>query len=305
MFILIKRIFKSGWLSFSRDGGLAAATCFIMVMTIFLATSLFLLRDVGQFLISTIQEKADISVYFKEGAPEEDILKVKEEISEIPEVKSVKYVSKEEALESFVQRHKDDPILMESLEEVGGNPFLAALNIRAFQASQYQAVANFLDDALSPSLKDLVEKVDYYQRKSVIERIFALTSGMGKAGISLSIVLAIVAILVAFNTIRLAILNQKEEIKVQRLVGASNWFIRGPFLVQGAISGIFATIICLLIFTLICWFLSPKIEILFSGLNVWRYFTGNFFTIILIQLVTGIGLGVISSTIAIRRYLKV
>lgn len=305
MFTSIKRILKSGWLSFSRDGGLAAATCFIMVMTIFLTTSLFLSRDVGQFLISTIQEKADISVYFKEGAPEEDILKVKEEISEIPEVKSVKYVSKSEALESFVQRHKDDPVLMESLEEVGGNPFLAALNIRSFEASQYQAVANFLDDTLSSSLKDLVEKVDYYQRKPVIERIFALTSGMGKAGISLSIVLAIVAILVAFNTIRLAILNQKEEIKVQRLVGASNWFIRGPFLVQGAISGILATIICLLIFTLICWFLSPKIEILFSGLNVWRYFTGNFFTIILIQLVTGIGLGVISSTIAIRKYLKV
>ena len=302
MVTLIKRIFKSGWLSFSRDGGLAAATCLIMLIPILLITSLFLLKDVGQFLISTIQEKADISVYFKEGAPEEDILKVKEEVSEIPEVKSVKYVSKEEALESFVQRHKDDPVLMESLEEVGGNPFLAALNIRSFEASQYQAVANFFETGIS---ENLIEKIDYYQRKSVIDRIFALTSGMGKAGISLSIVLAIVAILVAFNTIRLAILNQKEEIKIQRLVGASNWFIRGPFLVQGAISGIFATIICLLIFTLICWFLSPKIEILFSGLNIWKYFTSNFFTIILLQLVTGIGLGVISSTIAIRKYLKV
>ena len=302
MFTLIKRIFKSGWLSFSRDGSLAVATCFIMLIPIFLASSLFLLKDVSQFLISTIQEKADISVYFKESAPEEDILEVKEEISEIPEVKSVKYVSKAEALESFVQKHKDDPVLMESLEEVGGNPFLGALNIRAFEASQYQAVANFFETG---TFENLIEKVDYYQRQPVIERIFALTSGMGKGGISLSIVLAIVAILVAFNTIRLAIINQKEEIKVQRLVGASNWFIRGPFLVQGAISGIFAVIICLLIFTLFCWFLSPKIEILFSGLNTWRYFTGNFFTIILIQLATGIGLGVISSTIAIRKYLKI
>jgi len=302
MFTLIKRIFKSGWLSFSRDGGLAAATCFIMLIPIFLATSLFLLKDVSQFLISTVQEKADISVYFKESVSEEDILKVEEEISKIPEVKNVNYVSKEEALESFVQRHKNDPVLMESLEEVGGNPFLAALNIKAFQASQYQTVANFFETG---TFENLIEKVDYYQREPVIERIFALTSGMEKAGWIIAIVLAIVAILVAFNTIRLAILNQKEEIKVQRLVGASNWFIRGPFLVQGTISGIFAIIICLLIFTLICWFLSPKIEILFSGLNIWRYFTGNFFTIVLIQLVTGIGLGVISSTIAIRKYLKV
>jgi len=305
MFTLIKRMFKSGWQSFSRDGDIAAANIFIMTMTILLATSLFLFKDISQILISTIREKADISVYFKTAAQEEDILNVQEELSKIPEVKDVEYVSKEKALEDFVQRHKDDPVLMGSLEEVGGNPFLAALNVRAFEASQYQAVMNFLDATLAPSYKDLIEKVDYYQRKPVIERIFALTSGTGKVGISLSIVLAIVAILVAFNTIRLAILNQAEEIKIQRLVGASNWFIRGPFLVQGAISGIISTLISLLIFALICWFLGPKIEFLFSGLNVWKFFTGNFFTIILIQLSTGILLGVISSSIAIRKYLKV
>ena len=305
MFTSIKRIFKSGWQSFSRDGDIAAANVFIMTMTILLATSLFLFKDVSQILISAIREKADISVYFKEAAPEEEILNVQEKLSKIPEVKDVEYVSKEKALEDFVQRHKDDPVLMGSLEEVGGNPFLATLNVKAFEASQYQAVMNFLDATLEPSYKDLIEKVDYYQRKPVIERIFALTSGTGKVGVTLSIVLAIVAILVAFNTIRLAILNQAEEIKIQRLVGASNWFIRGPFLVQGAISGIISTLISLFIFTLICRFLGPKIEFLFSGLNVWKSFTGNFFTIILVQLSTGILLGVISSSIAIRKYLKV
>jgi len=305
MFTSIKRIFKSGWQSFSRDGDIAAANIFIMTMTILLATSLFLFKDISQILISAIREKADISVYFKTAAQEEDILNIQEELSKIPEVKDVEYVSKEKALEDFIQRHKDNQVLMGSLEEVGGNPFLAALNVRAFEASQYQAVVNFLDATLEPTYQNLIEKVDYYQRKPVIERIFALTSGAGKVGISLSIVLAIVAILVAFNTIRLAILNQAEEIKIQRLVGASNWFIRGPFLVQGAISGIISTLISLLIFALICWFLGPKIEFLFSGLNVWKFFTGNFFTIILIQLSTGILLGAISSSIAIRKYLKV
>jgi len=305
MFTSIKRIFKSGWQSFSRDGDIAAANIFIMTMTILLATSLFLFKDISQILISAIREKADISVYFKTAAQEEDILNIQGELSKIPEVKDVEYVSKEKALEDFIQRHKDNQVLMGSLEEVGGNPFLAALNVRAFEASQYQAVVNFLDATLEPTYQNLIEKVDYYQRKPVIERIFALTSGAGKVGIFLSIVLAIVAILVAFNTIRLAILNQAEEIKIQRLVGASNWFIRGPFLVQGAISGIISTLISLLIFALICWFLGPKIEFLFSGLNVWKFFTGNFFTIILIQLSTGILLGAISSSIAIRKYLKV
>jgi len=302
MLLTLKRIFKLGWQNFSRDGGLSVATCFIMVMTILLASSLFLLKDVGQFLISSIQEKADISVYFKESVAEEEILNLQEELSKIPEVKDIQYISKERALEEFAQRHKDEPALMESLEEVGGNPFLAAFNIQAFEASQYQAVVNFLGN---PDFENLIEKVDYYQRKPIIERIFALTSGIKKAGFIISIVLAIVAILVTFNTIRLAILNQGEEIKIQRLVGASNWFIRAPFLVQGAISGFFATLISLFIFSLICWFISPKIEILFSDLNIWKFFTENLLTIILLQIFTGILLGIISSTIAIRKYLKV
>jgi cell division transport system permease protein len=302
MFISIKRILRLGWISFRRDGGIAIATCFIMVMTILLINFLFLSKDVSQFLISSIQEKADISVYFKSSTLEEEILNLEKELTKIPEVKSIKYVSKEEALEEFIKRHKDNPVLMESLEEVGGNPFLAVLNIKAFEASQYQAVVNFLE---KNGFENLIEKVDYYQRKPIIERIFSLTAGIKKAGLAISVVLAIVAVLVTFNTIRLAILNQREEIKIQRLVGASNWFIRGPFLVQGMISGFFAALISLLIFSFICWFISPKIEFLFSDLNIWKFFTENFLTIILIQFATGILLGIISSTIAIRKYLKV
>jgi len=272
-------------------------------MTILLVSSLFLFKDISRFLISSFQEKADISVYFKSDTPELDILNLKEEISKIPEAKSVEYVSKEEALQEFTERHKDDPVLMESLEEVGGNPLLASLNIKAFEADQYQAISNFLDE--SPSYKNLIEKVDYYQRKSIIENIFSITSAFNKVGIGLSLILVMVAILVVFNTIRLAIINYREEIKIQRLVGASSWFIRGPFLVQGTISGIFSALICLLIFTLICWFFSPKLEILLTEPNLWSYFTASFWIIVLIQFATGIGLGVISSAIASRKYLKI
>jgi cell division transport system permease protein len=305
MFTSFKRVFRSGWLNFKRQGDLSIATIFIMVMTISLATSLFLFQNLTKFLISSLEEKVDISIYFKREATEADILKIKEEIAKIPEVKEVKYVSQEEALEKFTQRHKENPIIMESLKEVGENPFLASLNVSAREASQYATVANFLDNTLAPSLRNLIEKVDYYQRKPVIERIFSLTSGINRAGISLSIVLAIVAILVVFNQVRLAIYTQREELAIQRLVGASNWFIRAPFLLQGAISGFFATIICLLIFTSICWGFGPKLEILFPGFNLFSYFTSNFFLILLIQLATGVGLGVISSFIAIRRYLRV
>jgi len=301
MITSLKRVIRSGWLNFSRNSGLSVATIFIMVMTISLIASLFLLRDITQFLISSLREKVDISVYFKEDVSEEDILRFGEEIKKIPEVKDVEYVSRESALENFIQRYKDNQVIMESLVEVG-NPLVASLNIKAWDASQYIVVTNFLET--SP-YKNLIDKVDYYQRKPVIERIFSITSTINKTGILFSIILAIVAILVAFNTIRLAIYNSKEEISFMRLVGASDWFIRGPFLVQGAISGFAAALITLLIFTGALFFLSPKLEILFPGLNIFNFFIRSFGMFFLIQIFIGVGLGIVSSIIAIRKYLKV
>lgn len=278
------------------------ANIFVMVMAISVITSLFLFKDISQFLISSIQEKVDVSVYFKYETPEDDIFKVKEELGGIPEIKEVEYVSKDEALKRFTEKHKDNPILMESLAEVGMNPFLASLDIKAFQANQYEAVAGFLENS---NFNSLIEKIDYHERKPVIERIYSLTSNFNKAGIIFSIIFAIVAIMVAFNTIRLAIYNSREEIRIQRLVGASNWFIRGPFLVQGAICGFCAALICLLLFTVLTWGFNSRVETLFPNLNLFGLFVGNFWLILLIQVMSGIGLGMISSLIAIRRYLEV
>jgi len=302
MLINFKRILKLGWRSFLRDGGIAAATIFILVMTIFLISNIFLFKDVNQFLVTSLEEKVDVSVYFKENAGEEEILNLKEELSKIPEVKKITYVSRENTLEEFIERHKDDPVLIESLGELGKNPFLASLNIQAKEASQYGIISDFFE---KPELKELIEKIDYYQRKPVIERIFSLTSLLDKVSLSLSIILVIVAIFVTFNTIRLAILNSSEEIGTQRLVGASNWFIRGPFLVQGAISGIFAALISLAMLGLVCWYLSPKIEFFFAGLNLFNLFLKNFWILLLIQFLTGILLSVISGAIAIRKYLRI
>jgi len=277
MLINFKRILKAGWQNFSRDGGIAVATIFILVLAIFLVSTIFLSKDISQFLIASLQEKADISVYFKEFVLEDDILKIKEKLSQVPEVKNVEYVSKEEAIKRLVAKH---PQLIESVQETEGMLRLSSLNVNVFEANQYQPVMNFLE---SSNFKDYIDKVDYYERRPVIERIFSLTSLFSKIGISLSIVLIITDILVTFNTIRLAISNQKEEIKIQRLVGASNWFIRGPFLVQGAISGLIAVLISALIFSSICWFLSPKIEFFFAGLNLFHLFIKNFWILLLIQ----------------------
>ncbi len=302
MFTSLKRIIRAGWTGFYRNPGLTVATVFIMATVIFFITTLFLFNLVSGILISNIQEKVDMSVYFKEDILSEDILAVKSELKGIPEVKDVEYVSKEQALEKFIEQHKNEPVLMESLTEVGKNPFLASLNIRAWQASQYEQVTNFLADS---SFNNLIEKVDYYQRKPIIDKVFLITSGVNKAGIFSGIVLGMIAILIAFNTIRIAIYNSSEEISTMRLVGASNWFIRGPFLIQGIIAGFFATLFTLLITFALCYGFDSKISVIAPQISTFALFISNFWILVLIQLTAGIGLGVISSLIAVRKYLKV
>lgn len=297
---LFKKISKNAWTNFTRNLGISIATCFIIGMTIFLFTSLFLMREVGSFIIDSLENKVDISVYFKEEAKEEDILILKDELSQTPEIKNVEYISQEEALDRFIQRYKDDATVIESLAEVG-NPLLPSLNIKAWQASQYSDITAFLENS---SQKELINKIDYFERKPVIERIYSITANINTIGLFFSIVLAIVSVLVAFNQVRLAIYNSRGEIKIQRLVGASNWFIKGPFLIQGAISGIIAAFASFIIFILTVYFLNPKFIVLFPELNIFNFLLNNFGIFFLLHISIGIVLGISSSIFAIRRFLE-
>ncbi len=302
MMTSLKRVIKSGLKGFLRNTGLTVATLFIMLMVIFLISSLYLFNQAADILISSIQDKVDISVYFKDTTSSQDIIEFKSELDNMEEVKNVEYVTKEDALASFTERHKDDPVLMESLAELGANPFLASLNIRASQASQYEQINSFLEDS---SLASSIEKIDYYRRKPVIDKLFSLTSSLNKGGLVFSLVLGVIAVLVAFNTIRIAIYNSKEEISVMRLVGASNWFIRGPFVIQGIISGLAAVVIALILSLVLSYFLDSTIREIAPDISIFRLFVGNFWVLLLIQLLVGIGLGALSSLIAVRKYLKI
>src|SRR3989344_7288937 len=164
MLTTIKRIIKFGWSGFTRSIGLSIATIFILIMVISLVSSLFLLQRTTQFLVSALQERMDISVYFKPESKEQEILTIKEEVENLPEVKNVEYISQEEALARFTEKHKDDAVITESLKELGTNPLFASLNIKAWQASQYEGVVDFLGQN---SAKNLISKIDYSQKKPV------------------------------------------------------------------------------------------------------------------------------------------
>ncbi len=297
----IKRIIKIGWKEFKRNKGLSIATLLIMTMVTSLITILFLLNSVSQKMVSDIENKVDISVYFADQASEEEIDTAKSEIAKISEVKEVEYISKNQALESFIEDHRNDPLLVESLTELGYNPFLSSLNIKAWEASQYEQVTNLLE---SGSFQEIIDKVDYHQRKEVIDKIFGLTNSINTAGLFLTIILAVMAVLIAFNTTRIAIYNSKEEVSVMRLVGASNNFVRGPFLIQGAIIGVISAILTFILTIFISFLFDSQIKSFTSSISIFNIFVSNIWIILLIQLAVGVGLGIISSYIAIRKYLK-
>jgi len=302
MMTSFQRVFRSGWEKFVRDKSSSGAALFVMVIVMSVATMLFFLQGMASFMIAGLEESVDISTYLKNTATQEEVTQLKEELESIPEVKEVKYVSKEQALESFVDLHKQDEVILESLEIVGQNPLLASLSIKAFAVGQYPAISEFLQNT---PLASIVSDVDYFDRAPVIGRLSTLTSGIQSAVFLVILFAAFIAILVAFNTIRLTIYSSRDEIEIMRLVGASNWFIRGPFIIQGMIVGVLATLLTTLLFFPLTLFVGIKLQTFAPGFELFAYFANNLLLIVFLQLLAGIGLGVVSSLIAIRKYLKV
>ena len=295
------RIIKTGWNNFIRNKWLALATVFVMILAIFTITTLVLISVVGSHLLTILQNKIDVSVYLKQGTAEQDIKDMQSDLLSLGEVKKVKFVSSDEALAEFKERHQGNQTLMDSLNEVG-NPLLPAINIEAQSAAQYDAIINFLEQG---KYQKVIDKINYQQSKPLIEKLTNFSNSVKRTGIIVSIILSIIAGLVTFNTIRLAMYNFRDEVGVMRLVGADNWFIRGPFLVEGIIYAIISAVATLIIFLPLIYFLSPKISLLAPGLNIFQWFIHNIILLLLLQIAVGIILGGASSMVAIRKYLRV
>lgn len=278
------------------------STLSIMVVVLFLISVLFFSHQMTQSLVGELQQKMDISVYFKQDVSSNEIMKVKNDLKKMEEVKEVNYVSKKEAKKSFENTFNNNKSLMKSLEVVGMNPFLASLSVEAFSKNQYQKIADFLK---KDSYQKLIDHSNYNQTKETISKVFSISSAVRMGMLSLSVILAFIAALIAFNTIRLSIVNREDEISIMRLVGAKSWFIRGPFLVQGALIGFFAAVITAALFSGSVFLLSSNVQSLLPGVNLFAMLASNFHWLFLTQVGAGVVLTTLSSFIATRKYLKV
>ncbi len=301
-----KRIARAGFVGFWRNTFVSIAAIFVMTVALFVFGVSMMIDTLLGVSLEQIQNRVDINVYFVTSAPESEILHLQSLLEGLPEVAEVTYISREKALEQFVEANRNDEIMMRSLEEIGDNPFGASLSIRARETSQYEGVNTFLTDrqAAEDPQNPLIEDVNFLKNKDAIDRLSAIISGVERFTLAAMIVLVLASIIIVFNTIRLVIYTTRDEISVMRLVGASNSFIRGPFMLQGVMYGAVAGLLALLLLYPAMISVGQQTEQFFQ-FNIFEYFIDNLSRISLTIIGTGIVLGVLSSALAVARYLRV
>jgi cell division transport system ATP-binding protein len=275
------------------DGRIVMVALFVIGSTIF----------VDQLLttsLNTLQSKVDINVYFVPDAPQEEIDRITTAVSALPDVASVEYTSREEALRLYRERNRNDEIAMQALDELDENPLGANIAIQARETSQYEQVARFLEEQQA---QEEPHEINYARNRDSIDTLTAVIEAVEQASFIILIVLLVASVLITFNTIRLAIYTAREEIAIMRLVGASNMFIRGPFMLQGMMYGFIAGLLALAIFYPLLVWIGPSTEAFFE-LNLLTYYINNFGQIFGVLVGVGVVLGLLSSILAIARHLK-
>lgn len=301
----IRRIVRAGFYGFWRNGFVSLAAVLIMTIALSVITSIMFTNAMFDAALNRITQQVDVNVYFIPSAGEQQVLELKAEVENLPEVSSVTYVSREEALANFREHHRDDQTTLRALEELDENPFGPRLNIRAKEPSQYQGVADFLGNRNTLSSgEQIIDEVNFLQNKQAIDRLSAIITATERFGFFLALILVVVSIMITFNTIRLAIYISREEIGVMRLVGASTSYIRGPFVFTGIMYGLVSALITLIAFYPITFWLGRPTQSFFGNFNIFEYYTSHFGQIFLVVVVSGIIMGAISSYLAVMRYLK-
>lgn len=307
--VTTKRILRAGFLDFWRNGFVSLAAILMMIFTLF---TIGMAMFTGVILQTTLQEfrdKADMNVYFTTDAAEERIVEVQASLKALPEVAEVSYISREEALAAFRERHKNNQLILQALEELGDNPLGAVLKVKAKDISQYDSIASFLNGqgALGGGQTSVIDKINYYDaaHRAAIDRLGAVTDSARWIGLVIILIFVAATIAISLNTMRLAIYSSRDEISVMRLVGAGQAYIRAPFMVEGVLVGLSASLVTLLLFYPLTWWLGSATQNFFGGINVFYYYLSNFLLFFGVLVGSGVLLGAVASYLAVRRYLTI
>lgn len=304
--ITLSRIFKGGVTNFIRNAWLAVAAIAVMVITLTIVLFSVIANATFANTVKQITDRIDISVYLKDDVSEERKNQLITQVEGLSEVKSVEYVSKDEALKRYRKQNENNLDLLLAISQTD-NPLPASLQIKPVDPNNIEPIRQFLE---TDDIKALQSEQTSYSgdRKEAIDKITQATAFFRKAGIAGVVVFAVISMLIIFNTIRMAIFNRREELNIMRLLGASTWYIRGPFVVETVLYGVIAAIISVALCNTLFAVSSSAFGASSLGLldigYANDYFARNFWAILASQLIIGILIGGVSSIIATRRYLK-
>ncbi|MDA0208181.1 MAG: permease-like cell division protein FtsX [bacterium] len=298
------RLLKFTFQNFFRNFWLSFVTVTIFVLTLIIVNAMIFMNYVADRALESIEDRVEVAVYFTSDASDTLVKSAQGYLLGFAQVRDVRFVSAESALETFIERHAGDDVILSSLDEVGNNPFGHSLVISAESPENFP----FLLEAIeTPEYAPFIEEKDFTNYEQVIDNIKTLNDRVRVGGYILAGFFTLVAILIIFNTIRVAIYVHRDEIGIMKLVGANDWFVRGPFLLEAVLYSVLALGIVIGLLTLAFNVLDPWMARYFSGIdvNVGTYFMQNAVPIFGTQLLLASMLSLLTTAVAMRRYLRV
>ncbi len=303
MLLSLIRALKFSLQDISRNVWLSIVTITILLLAMFSINTLILTRAISDNAVRAVKEKVDLSLYLKSEALESKIFELKLKVNALDRVKSVRYISKQEALDSFREKNKNNPEILQALFELGKNPLSPSLII---SPSEVDVVPDLIEELKSLD-SNIIESRDFADNRMILEKIDNITKRIDDVGIFIIIVFIITSLLVIYNSIKVAVYTHKKEIEIMRLVGASNNFIYLPFLLSSIIYTLVASLIIISITFPLLGILQPYLEVFFVdySINVISYFVNNFWSIFGWQFLGITLINVLASYLAVKKYAKV
>ncbi|KKP57449.1 MAG: hypothetical protein UR52_C0031G0004 [Candidatus Gottesmanbacteria bacterium GW2011_GWA1_34_13] len=286
-------LFNHAWKHIRRSPYQAFAAIATMTL-MFIITGLFTVISFGSMiLLNYFEQKPQIIVFFNDTKKEEDIKKLQDKLLNMDKVSTVKFVSKDEALAIYKEQFKKDPML---LEMVSADILPASIEVSAKKIEYLPELATTLKNE-----PDIIETVF---PEDVVNLLMSWIGTIRKIGLGVVVFLAIVSLFTVFTVVSMKIALKKEEVEIIQLVGGSKGYVRGPFILEGIIYGIFGAIIGWGVNVIIILSSTPILSSVFTGIPLFPVTTIFYGALLGGMLILGTILGSLASFLALNRYLK-
>ena len=306
MIRLFGRIIKFGFQNVVRNAWLSLATVSILILALLSVNFFILAQGFLESTLVSIEKKIVVSVYARPNISEKEFFALVDRLKAMPQVASIDYVSREDALSRLKDKFEKDgnTLITDTVSQLDENPLTESFVVHAKQVEDYPAIMEVLSEQQYDSL---VEKKKFDDRSMLIAKVQILKNRLQQASILVNAFFALIAVLIVYNTIRITIYSRRREFGIMKLVGATNSFIRGPLLIEGIWYALISTVLTVLILFPILGFLQPYTEQFFDGqaFDVLGYFSSNFVEFFGTQFLAVIFLTIVSTLFAMSRYLKV